>query len=139
MQCNRTSLGGCPSTYYADDAVALMRKYTGTHSGMFIAKDGPSALGCVGHLNGREFSEITKLFVRADARGKGVGRLLLSTALDAIQLAGSGPARLATISFMTDAIALYRSFGFIDCDPIEPAPKGLEEATRYMERVVEAS
>ena len=80
-----------------------------------------------------ETSEVTKLFVRAEARGKGVGKLLLSTVLDAIRLATPGRVRLVTISFMTDAIAPYRAFGFVDCVPFEAAPKGLEEATRYME------
>jgi len=133
-QCDAFGLpsGEVLSTYYSDDSDGLMRKFTQPRSGLYLARDDASAMGCVGHLSDGDNSEITKFFVRTEARGKGIGRGLLSAALEAIREGGPGRIRLVTISFMTDAIALYRGFGFVACEPFAAAPKGLEEATRYM-------
>ncbi len=135
-QCN---VHGLPSedviaTYYSDDAQGLMEKCTLPRTGMYLARAGSVTLGCVGHLGRGDVAEIVKLYVRPEGRGKGAGSRLLATALDAIVQSEFQRVRLVTISFMTDAIALYRKFDFLECAPFEPAPKGLEDATRYMEK-----
>lgn len=124
------------SAYYSDDAARLLEKCTLPGAGMYLARVGSVALGCVGHVSHGDAAEITKFFVSPQGRGKGVGTRLLATALDAIERSGFQKVNLVTISFMTDAITLYRRFGFQDCEPFEAAPKGLEEATRYMEKVI---
>lgn len=124
------------SAYYSDDAASLLEKCTSPSKGMYLARAGSVALGCVGYVSHGDVAEIIKLFVRPEERGKGVGARLLATALDAIEQSRCQKVNLVTVSFMTNAITLYRQFGFQECEPFEPAPKGLEEATRYMERVI---
>src|SRR4029453_8763526 len=65
-RCNALGLPSADvlSTYYSDDAGALMRKFTRPRCGLYVARDGSAAMGCVGHLSDGEASEITKLFVR---------------------------------------------------------------------------
>lgn len=137
-QCDARGLpsGDVISAYYSDDAASLLEKCTLPRTGMYLARAGSVALGCVGHAGHGDVAEIVKLFVRPEARGEGAGSRLLATALDAIGRSEFRRVRLVTISFMTDAIALYRRFGFLECEPFEPAPTGLEEATRYMEMVI---
>ncbi|ESZ20455.1 MULTISPECIES: GNAT family N-acetyltransferase [unclassified Mesorhizobium] len=126
---------GVISAYYSDDAASLLEKCTLPSTGMYLARIGSVALGCVSHVSHGNVAEIVKLFVRPEGRGKGVGARLLATALDAIEESKCRKVNLVTVSFMTSAIALYRNFGFQECEPFEPAPKGLEGVTRYMERV----
>lgn len=124
------------SAYYSADAISLLESCTSPSGGMYLARLGSAAVGCIGHRNHGETAEITKFFVRPEVRGKGVGNRLLATALESIGSFKFRRVRLVTISFMGDAIALYRKVGFQECGPFEPAPKGLEEATRYMEMVI---
>ncbi len=137
-QCDAQGLPSAEviSAYYSDDAENLLEKCTSPNAGMYLARDGSVVLGCVGYMSHGDVAEIIKLFVRPEGRGKGAGTRLLATALQAIEQAHFRKVNLATISFMTDAISLYRKFGFRDCEPFEPAPKGLETATLYMEMVI---
>jgi ribosomal protein S18 acetylase RimI-like enzyme len=124
------------STYYSDDAASLLEKCTLPRTGMYLARVGSVALGCIGHVGHGGVAEIINFYVRPEGRGKGTGTRLLAAALDAIEQSKFQQVNLATISFMTDAIDLYRKFGFRECEPFEPAPTGLEEATRYMEKAI---
>jgi Acetyltransferases len=124
------------SSYYSEDAASLLEKCTSPNSGMYLAQVGSSIVGCIGHVDHGDVAEIIKLFVRPEGRGTGSGTRLLATALDAIRQSHFQKVNLVTASFMTDAISLYRKFGFRECKPFEPAPKGLEEVTRYMEMVL---
>lgn len=137
-QCEARGLqsSGVMSAYYSDDAASLQAKCTLPDTGMYLARVGTDAMGCVGYLGHGDVAEIIKFFVRPEARGKGAGRRLIETALDAIQQSEFRKVNLVTIAFMEDAIALYRRLGFRDCDAFEPAPEGLEEATRYMEMAI---
>lgn len=121
------------SAYYSDDAASLLKKCTRPNTGMYLARAGPVVLGCVGYVSHADVAEIIKLFVRPEGRGKGAGTRLLAAALDVIEQSKFKKVNLVTISFMKDAISLYHKFRFRACKPFEPAPKGLEEATRYME------
>lgn len=124
------------SAYYSANAVSLWESCTIPSARMHLAWLGSVAVGCIGHTSHGDAAEITKFFVRPEGRGKGVGTRLLATALDSIRCLEFQKVNLVTISFMTDAITLYGKFGFQECEPFQPAPKGLEEATRYMEMVI---
>ena len=124
------------SVYYSEDAKALQAKCTLPNTGMYLACAGTDTLGCVGYVGEGDVAEIIKFFVRPEARGKGAGRRLIETALETIRQSGFRRVNLVTIAFMEDAIALYRRLGFRECEAFEPAPKGLEAATRYMDMAI---
>jgi GNAT superfamily N-acetyltransferase len=99
--------------------------------------DGDEAVG-VGALKpvDETTAEIKRMYVRPDARGRGIGRALLERLLDDARAEGYDVARLETLSFMTDAHALYRSLGFHDApmfDDSEAVEAGIESFTYYME------
>lgn len=56
--------------------------------------------------------ELTKMAVREDQRGGGIGALLLAAAIDEARRLGALELVLDTHSSLHNAIALYRRFGF---------------------------
>ncbi|MGE2689631.1 GNAT family N-acetyltransferase [Mycolicibacterium pulveris] len=81
-------------------------------------------------------AEIKRMFVRPSARGNGIARALFDRLLGEARAAGYTTVRLETMSFMTEAHALYRSVGAREIDPFdgsEAGSVGLAGATTYME------
>ncbi len=82
--------------------------------GLWLAFDGsPAPVGAVGlrPLAGG-YAELKRLFVQRQARGLGLGRALLTTALTAARARGFQGVRLDSLEGMTEAQALYAASGF---------------------------
>ena len=76
-------------------------------------------------------SELKRLWVRDAFRGLGLGHALTAAALDAARAIGYRSIKLDTLpSIMPNAVAMYRSFGFVECEPYyhNPIPESM-----YME------
>lgn len=56
--------------------------------------------------------EIKRMYVLPSARGHGVGRMLMERLMSDAGTDGYSTLRLETMNWMTDAVALYRRFGF---------------------------
>ena len=67
------------------------------------------------HTN--EPTELKRMWVDPSARGLGIGRRLLSELEAEAQLRGSRMVRLETNKSLTEAIALYRSSGYLEVQP----------------------
>lgn len=96
---------------------ALHRAYAGSGASYFVAeRDGELlAGGGVAPLAGAgtdNVCELQKMFARRDARGIGVGRLLLARCLDAAREADYSTCYLETLEHMRQARALYEKVGF---------------------------
>ena len=68
------------------------------------------------HAKRRHVAEILSLYVDPPHRGRGLGRKLLSSALDRIFAAPQiRRVKLSVVADNQDAIVLYRKFGFVEC------------------------
>ncbi|MFC8717467.1 GNAT family N-acetyltransferase [Kitasatospora sp. NPDC057198] len=66
--------------------------------------------------------ELKRLYVRPEARGHGLGRLLLTAAEDAARALGHARLRLDTMAELAEARALYADSGYADVPPFNTNP-----------------
>jgi putative acetyltransferase len=92
---------------------------------LLLALDGGHAAGCVGlrRLDASS-AEIKRLYIRSTYRGSGLGRRLAEAAVDAARASGYTRVMLDTLPRMQEALALYRSMGFVETAAylVEPTP-----------------
>jgi len=125
------------SLYYGDDADALMSKLSGARGKCWLARSTGRLVGCIALARiDQGTGEIQKLYLRPGARGSGLGRALMETALAEAGRRGFVTTRLVTATFMTGAIALYRAFGFVDCEQFSKGPQHLLPIMLFMKRAV---
>ena len=80
-------------------------------------------VGCVGLRDlGDGIAEVRRLFVVSRGRGSGWGRRLMEGLLERARAGGLERLVLTTLPTMTDALALYRSLGFVACAPYVENP-----------------
>jgi len=91
---------------------------------LLLAKRGDHVLGCIAlkPLEPPKVAEIKRLFVRPQARGKGVGKALVQAAIMAAKQLGYGEIKLDTLPGMEGAIALYKAAGFTAIPPYGSHP-----------------
>jgi putative acetyltransferase len=74
-------------------------------------------VGCAGLLpHNPSRAEICKMYIEKSARGRGLGRRMLDDLLDAARAGGFREVWLETNSSLTEAIALYKKYGFQPVD-----------------------
>jgi PhzF family phenazine biosynthesis protein len=89
------------------------RSIIGPGGNILFALHGDEAVGCVGLRPVRAgVFELTKMAVREDLRGAGIGAALMQAALDDARRLGAHELVLDTNSSLKNAIALYERFGF---------------------------
>jgi GNAT superfamily N-acetyltransferase len=101
---------------------------------LFIAQDGDMFWGCValGKLS-EGICEMRTMFVRADARGKGAGRMLAEATIAEAKRQGFQRMRLDTLGFMQSALALYDRLGFYEIEAYIDLPESLKQYIRFLE------
>ena len=63
-----------------------------------------------------------RLWVRPKSRGKKLGRYLAEAVIQQATAIGYKRMRLDTVATMTEAISMYRSFGFVETAPYTSNP-----------------
>jgi putative acetyltransferase len=118
-------------TSYFDDAAwqaeldTLPGAYVAREGGaLLLARDHGAALGCVALRRlDAESCEMKRMFVDDAGRGRGVGRALGEAVLQRAKELGYPVVHLDTSVEQHEAMGLYRSLGFVDCDPYYDVPE----------------
>jgi putative acetyltransferase len=105
-------LAGLPGDYTRPDGRLLLAIYNGKYA------------GCVAlHKINHEVCEMKRLYVRAEFRGKGLGRELAERIIAVARQIGYKKLRLDTVEpKMKIAVAMYRQLGFREIPPYRPNP-----------------
>ena len=103
---------------------------------LFVARRAGSPLACGALRMAGDYGEVKRMYVSPAARGEGLGRAILARIESEAQRAGLRLMRLETGNRQTEALALYRSAGYVDCGPFgEYQPDPL---SRFMEKKLQA-
>ena len=116
------------------DIAALPAPFVVPQGVLLLAWWEDQPVGCValGALDAST-GEVKRMYVRAAARGRGIGAALLDALLGHARALGHARVRLDTAPELTPAIALYERFGF---RPIAPYRESQCLAALYFEREV---
>jgi ribosomal protein S18 acetylase RimI-like enzyme len=111
-------LGGLPGEYAPPCGV------------LFVAVEGDRHLGMIAlrPLDGT-IAEMKRLYVRPEARGRGLARRLIARLCDEGRRLKYTELRLDTLPNMREAQALYEACGFVDIEPYYQTPIA---GTRFM-------
>lgn len=92
----------------------LPGKYAFPDGRLLLAIFDEKIAGCVGLRKfDKDICEMKRLYVRPEFRRKGIGKALSITIINMAREIGYSAMRLDTVPWMTEAIALYHSLGFI--------------------------
>lgn len=99
---------------------------------LLLATEDDQLAGCIALRKlGDGVCEMKRLFIRPAYRRKGLGRVLVNSLIDEARQLGYTRMRLDTLTGRMDqAIALYRSIGFVEIGPYYENP--IEDA-KYMQ------
>ena len=103
---------------FSSELVALPGQYAPPTGDLLVARVGGEPAGCVA-LRALDQStlEMKRLYVRPAARGAGLGKLLIETAISFARQSGYTELRLDTLATMVTAQKLYGAFGFVEIPP----------------------
>jgi putative acetyltransferase len=109
---------------FGEELAGLPGAYSAPGGRLLIAVDeGARAVGCVGVRPLADgVGEMKRLYVRPDARGRGLARQLAEAAIAFGKAANYHAMRLDTLPTMAAAQQLYRQLGFRDVAPYRHNP-----------------
>ncbi|MEP6494337.1 MAG: GNAT family N-acetyltransferase [bacterium] len=104
---------------------ALPAPYLTPSGALWVAWDGDAGVGCVAlHGLTPDIAELKRMYVRPEARGRGVARRLTEHAIAIATAQGYKRLRLGTLTTMDAAQRLYTSLGFRPIAPYRPVEFG---------------
>jgi GNAT superfamily N-acetyltransferase len=123
---------------FDEEVAGLPGKY-GRHEGrLLLASVDGRAAGCVALRSlGDGSSEMKRMFVYPEFRGRGVGKALAVRLIDEARSAGYRTMRLDTSVRQLEAITLYERLGFTRIGPYYELPDELVDWLVFMELLVQ--
>lgn len=112
----------------------LPGEYAPPRGALFVAVDGDRYLAMIAlrPIDG-PVGEMKRLYVRPDARGRGLARQMIARLCDEAKRLGYSELRLDTLPMMREAQAIYEEFGFVDIAPYYATPIA---GTRFMSKKI---
>ena len=108
---------------FAEEIAHLPGHYAPPDGALLLAFRKGDVLGCIALKRlAPEAAEIKRLYVAQHGRGLGVGKMLVTAILKEAVHLGYREIKLDTLPHMTQAIALYRGFGFAPIAPYGSFP-----------------
>jgi ribosomal protein S18 acetylase RimI-like enzyme len=105
---------------------ALPSPYIPPTGALWVAYDGDDPLGCAAFQTiAPDTAELKRVFVRPEARRRGVARALTEHAIETIRAGGYTRVRLGTQSTAIGAQRLYESLGFTRIEPYRKGDFGI--------------
>jgi putative acetyltransferase len=126
------------------ELAGLPGDYAPPRGALFVAAEGDALVGmialrplddraCPAEAHGAKAGEMKRLFVRPEARGRGLAKHLIAAVVDEARRLGYAEIRLDTLPMMGDAQSLYVSLGFADIPPYYDTPIA---GTRFMSKTL---
>lgn len=101
---------------------------------VLIARAGEERIGAVALLRvSAEVAELAKMAVASERQGAGVGRMLMTAAIDAARAAGLRRLVLESNAVLVPAVRMYESFGFRHVPAESHAPTPYARADVFMD------
>jgi ribosomal protein S18 acetylase RimI-like enzyme len=114
------------------ELAGLPGDYAAPRGALFVAVEDDRHLAMIGlRPIDDSVAEMKRLYVRPEARGRGLARALVARVCDQAKALGYREIRLDTLPKMGDAQALYEALGFNDIKPYYETPIA---GTRFMAR-----
>jgi GNAT superfamily N-acetyltransferase len=95
-----------------DDTPIADDDFTPPNGAFFVADDGERLIGCAGWRRHGDDAELKRMFTAEAARGRGLGRRMLTTIEESARAAGCHRLILETGDRQPEAIALYEKAGY---------------------------
>jgi len=96
-----------------DDTPVAADDFTPPKGAFFVADDGDRLVGCAGWRRHGDEAELKRMFTAKAARKRGLGRRMLAAIEDSARAAGCRRLILETGGKQPEAIALYRTAGYV--------------------------
>lgn len=114
------------------EVAGLPGDYAPPRGALLVAVDDDRHLAMIGLRElGGDVCEMKRLYVRPEARGRGLARRLITRLCEHAKSLGYAEIRLDTLPMMGDAQAIYEGYGFVDIAPYYETPIA---GTRFMAR-----
>lgn len=116
---------------FDEEMILLPGKYAHPRGCLLLARYGDRIAGGVGMWPlAEDICEMKRLYVRPSWRGRGLGKKLALAIIEEGRKRRYQTMRLDTLSHLKEAVALYRTLGFVDTAPYYDNPL---EGVRYQE------
>jgi GNAT superfamily N-acetyltransferase len=113
----------------------LATVYSAPHGKILLAQHDNHVIGGIAYRTlAPGICEMKRLFVTERSKRKGTGKGLCEALIEQARLDGFHLMRLDTGILFHEAIKLYRSLGFVDCEPYNEYPEQLRPFMVYMEK-----
>lgn len=108
---------------FSQEVMSLPSMYGPPSGCLLLAKLGSSYIGAVGLRQLEpEVAEMKRMYVSPKHHGNGVGKVLIEAFISQAKALGYNIIKLDTAESMSNALALYRKFGFVETTPYRYSP-----------------